>query len=80
MRTAWRIVMQYALNTSRCQALLAEIQQEWKRIPFDWTRPTMLAFGPPFLFWTLGWSMSAIARRANNRKRGSVSGTFGTKS
>lgn len=60
--------MQYALNTSRCHAVLGEIQQEWKRIPFDWTRPTMLAFGPPFLFWTLGWSMSAIARRASNRK------------
>lgn len=60
--------MQYALNTSRCPALLAEIQEEWKRIPFDWTRPTILAFGPPLLFWALGWSMSAIARRASNRK------------
>ena len=43
--------MHYALNPSRCDALFAKTQQEWKRIPFDWTSPLILAFGPLPLFW-----------------------------
>jgi hypothetical protein len=55
--------MQYALNPSRCDALLAQTQDEWRRMPFDWTLPTILAFGPLPLFWALGGLMAARARR-----------------
>jgi hypothetical protein len=73
--------MQYALNTSRCDALLTRVQEEWKRIPFDWARPAILAFGPLPLFWGLAWSAAAIACRASARNRRSPQrGTFDSSS
>jgi hypothetical protein len=52
---------QYALNTSRCNELLARTQEEWKRIPFDWIRPAILALGPPLLIWALAWAVTLRA-------------------
>jgi hypothetical protein len=54
--------MHYALNTSRCDALFATTQNEWKRIPFDWTQPMIVAFAPLPLFWLLGWLMLQFGR------------------
>jgi hypothetical protein len=57
---------EYALNPSRCDALHAHTQEEWKRIPFDWTRPAILALGPLPLFWGLGWLLAARSRRSSD--------------
>jgi hypothetical protein len=68
-RTVLETCMQYAPNTSRCEALLAQTKQEWKRIPFDRTQITIIAFGPLPLFWALGWLVAVRARRPSNGTR-----------